>query len=993
MKGLAFKTSVLGLSLLSCLGTAHLQAAPGGDSRWIGLVQQQDVRGVVRNEQGQGIAGVTVLVSGTTIGTSTAADGSYRIAMPKGKAQLQFSIVGYSSQTLTVTGSTLDVTMAQAGTVLDELVVVGYGSTTKKDLTGAVNTVSSKDFNGGLVGSPEQLINGKTAGVQVMANSGSPSSGSTIRIRGGASLSASNDPLIVLDGVPLETGGICGNSGNFLSLINPNDIESMTVLKDASSTAIYGSRASNGVLLITTKKGKGDALRLSFSSIVSLQQALGVADMMSREEFAGLINSKGTAAQKALLGNASTDWLSEVFQDAIGTDNNLSLQGKIGTALPFRASVGYYNQQGTLRTDRTDRMTGALVLSPTFFDKHLSVNLNVKGARNNNRFANTDAIWSAVAFNPTQPIYSGKDVYGGYYESLDNAGLPATGANLNPLGLLNQEKHRSTVNRAVGNLDLDYKLHVLPELKAHLTLGYDYAKGDGYNHIPASAASNFSIGGAYDSYEQTLKNKLFTGYLNYNKLFADIKSTFDLTVGHDYQFWSARRPPIVYYNDAGDVRSTAIASDERHTLISWYGRLNYNYDSRYLLTATVRRDGTSRFSPENRWGTFPSVALAWRLSQEPFMQSIAFLDDLKLRASYGVTGQQEGIGNYGYLPVYNQGTAYAQYRFGEQYHLVYRPMVYNRDLRWETTKAFNYGVDFALWKNRVSGAVEYYSRKTHDLLANVPVAAGTNFDQNATINVGNVESRGFEFQLNTVPIQKDNLRWEVNFNATNQHMKVTNIALVQDATAVGSYVGPNVSGRGIQILTTGYQPYMFYVYKQLYNEAGKPLEGVYADLNGDGAIDEKDLYRYQSPAPKWIFGFNTQLTYKKWTAATTLRANLGNYVFNNTKMNLSAWETLQYVDPAINNLHRDYFHTGFQSRQYYSDYYVENASFLRMENLTLNYSFGKVGRISSLRVGAVAQNVFIISNYSGVDPEVPNGFDSSFYPRSRTFSLSVNMDF
>ncbi|WP_437922151.1 SusC/RagA family TonB-linked outer membrane protein [Sphingobacterium sp. LRF_L2] len=994
MKGFAFKTSLLSLSLLSCLGeVTDLHAATTAHSVWVGSALQQEVRGTVRNENGEGMAGVTVLVAGTTVGTSTDENGSYRINVPVGKSQLVFTLLGYTSQTLTVTGGTLDVQLTALRNELEELVIVGYGSSTKKDLTGAVNTVSSKDFNGGLVGSPEQLINGKTAGVQVMSNSGSPSAGSTIRIRGGASLSASNDPLIVLDGVPLETGGISGNSGNFLSLINPNDIESMTVLKDASATAIYGSRASNGVLLITTKKGKGDALRLSFSSIVSMQQAMGVADMMSRDEFADLINSRGTAAQKSLLGESSTDWLEEVFQSAMGTDNNLSLQGKIAKALPFRASVGYYDQQGTLRTDRSERMTGSLVLNPTFFDQHLAVNLNLKGARNNNRFANTDAIWSAIAFNPTQPIYSGVDAYGGYYESLDNAGLPATGANLNPLGLLRQERHRSNVNRGIGNLDVDYKFHFLPELKAHVTLGYDYAKGDGFNHIPASAANNFTIGGAYDTYAQTLKNKLFTGYLNYNKALPEIKSTIEVTAGHDYQYWSATRPPIVYYNDAAEVRSTAIGSDERHTLISWYGRLNYNYDSRYLLTATIRKDGTSRFSPENRWGTFPSLALAWRLSEESFLKGVSFLDDLKLRASYGVTGQQEGIGNYEYLPVYNLGTEYAQYRFGDQYHLVYRPSVYNRDLRWETTKAFNYGMDFSLWQGRVSGAVEYYTRKTHDLLANVPVAAGTNFDQNATINVGNVESRGLEFQLNTVPVQTENLRWEVNVNATNQDIKVTNIALVQDASSVGTYVGPSVSGRGIQILTTGYQPYMFYVYKQMYDEAGKPLEGVYADLNEDGAIDEGDLYRYQSPAAKWLFGFNTQVTYKKWSAATTLRANVGNYVFNNTKMNLSAWETVQYVDAALNNLHRDYLNTGFQTRQYYSDYYVENASFLRMENITLGYNFGKVWKISNLRAGAVVQNVFVISKYSGIDPEVPSGFDSSFYPRSRTFSLSLNMDF
>lgn len=954
---------------------------------------QQTVRGQVRDQNGLPLGGVTVKVPGTDMGTSTKEDGTYSMVLPEGKNQLSFSLIGHDEQTLTVSGTVLDVILLESGNMLEELVVVGYGSMTKRDLTGSVSTVNSEDFNTGLVGSPEQLINGKSAGVQVMSNSGSPSAGSTIRIRGGASLSASNDPLIVLDGVPLEAGGISGNSGNFLSLINPNDIESMTILKDASATAIYGSRASNGVLLITTKKGKGDQLRFSVSSVLSSQQPLGVASMLGTEEFRTLINEKGNDRQRALLGEVSTNWLDEVFQTAWGTDDNISASGKIGKYMPFRASAGYYNQQGTLLTDRAERITGSLVLNPSFFEDHLRVTANVKGARNNNRFANTDAIWTATAFNPTQPIYSGNDNYGGYYESLDNGGLPATGANLNPLGLLHQERHRSHVNRVIGNLDMDYKFHFLPELKAHVILGYDYAQGEGFNHVPETAANNFTIGGAYDTYQETLKNRLFTGYLNYNKELPHLKSNVELTVGHDYQYWSATRPPITYYNDREEVRSTAIARDQRHTLMSLYGRLNYSYDSRYLLTATVRRDGTSRFSPENRWGTFPSLALAWRLSEESFLQETSFLDDLKLRASYGVTGQQEGIGNYGYLPIYNQGTPYAQYRFGNQYHLVYRPSVYVRDLRWETTKAFNYGLDFALLRNRLSGSIEYYTRKTHDLLANVTVPAGTNFDQMATTNVGNIESRGFEFQLNTVPIDREDLRWELNINATSQHIKVTNITMVPDASSVGTYTGPEVNERGIQILTPGYQPYMFYVYKQLYDDTGRPLEGVYADLNGDGGINESDLYRYQSPAADWMFGFNTQISYKKWTAATTLRAHVGNYVYNNTKMNLSAWETLQYVDAALNNLHRDYLHTGFQARQYYSDYYVENGSFLRMENISVGYNLGRIGRISNMRVGAIAQNVFVWSKYSGIDPEVPNGFDSSFYPRSRTYSLSINLDF
>lgn len=996
MKGLTFKTGLVGLSMLSSfLCPIRMEAAVKFDSgaMFLSGMQQQDLSGRISDDKGEPISGATVLVTGTSIGTSSADDGSFKIRLPAGKNQITVSRVGYSSQTIVIQGNSVDVVLSSTSTQLEELVVIGYGSSSKKDLTGAVNTINSDDFNTGLVGSPEQLINGKSAGVQVMSNSGSPSAGSTIRIRGGASLSASNDPLIVLDGIPLEAGGISGNSGNFLSLINPNDIESMTVLKDASATAIYGSRASNGVLLITTKKGKGDQLRLTFSSILSIQQPTGVADMLSADAYSALIQEEGSAAQQALLGTASTNWLNEIFQNAFGTDNNLGLTGRIAKTMPFRASVGYYNQEGTLKTDRAERITGALVLSPTFFDDHLAVNVNIKGARNNNHFANTTAIWSALAFNPTLPIYSGQDAFGGYYESLDNAGQPANGANFNPLGLLFQEEHRSNVNRAISNLDLDYKFHFLPELKAHVTLGYDYAQGDGYNRIPASAANAFLYGGAYDEYGQTLKNKLFTGYLNYAKSYPDLKSNVELTVGHDYQYWSATSPAITYYNEAREVRSEALGTDERHVLFSLYGRLNYNYDSRYLLTATIRRDGTSRFSSDNRWGTFPSLALGWRLSQEDFLSDVSFLDDLKLRASYGVTGQQEGIGNYSYLPIYKQGTASAQYRFGNQYHLVYRPSVYNEDMRWETTKAFNYGLDFGFFGNRISGSIEYYNRKTHDLLAYVPVAAGTNFDQNATVNVGNVESSGVEFQVNTIPVQREDLRWEVGFNATTQHMKVTNIALVQDENSVGSYVGPVVSGRAIQVLTTGYEPYMFYVYKQVYDEHGKPLEGIYADLNGDGAINESDLYRYQSPAPKWIIGFNTQVSYKKWSAATTWRANLGNYVFNNTKMDLGAWETMQYVDAAINNLHEDYLNTGFQARQYYSDYYVENASFLRMENISLGYNFGRLGKVANLRAGAVVQNVFILSKYSGKDPEVPNGFDSSFYPRSRTFSLSLNLDF
>lgn len=953
--------------------------------------QQRAVQGVVRDGAGNPQAGVGVSVVGEAVQTATDAGGNYRITVPAGIHQLVFSSVGYLTQTVAADRDRIDVVLRPSSQDLEEVVVVGYGSQSRKDLTGSVANVGSKDFNAGLVGSAEQLINGKASGVQVMSNSGSPTAGSTIRIRGGASLSASNDPLIVLDGVPLESGGISGNGSNFMSLINPNDIESMTILKDASATAIYGSRASNGVVLITTKKGSAGGLRVGFSSVVSMQHQQQVASMLSPGQFEHVVREQGSTAQQGLLGGERTDWVGQVFQSAFGTDNNVSLSGSMAKAVPFRASVGFFDQQGTLKTDRTDRVTGALSVSPSFLDDHLTVNLNVKGALNNNRFANTDAIWSAVAFNPSQPVYSGNDKFGGFYESLDNAGVPATGANLNPVGLLEQETHRSRVARSTGNLDIDYKFHFLPALKAHVTLGYDYARGNGENRIPASAANAHTVGGSYNDYAQHTQNRLLTGYLNYTAPWEN--STLEVTAGYDFQYWSAKSPPVTYFNEAGDVQSTAMASDQRHTLLSLYGRVNYQYGSRYLVTATIRRDGTSRFSPDNRWGTFPSLALAWRLSQEAFLKGSNTVSDLKLRASYGVTGQQDGIGNYGYLSIYNRGDDFAQYRFGESFYHVYRPSVYVYDLRWETTRAFNYGVDFGLWGNRITGAAEYYTRQTHDLLANVPVPAGTNFDQTATTNVGNIESRGFEFQVNATPISREGLTWEVGFNATQQHMRVTNLSMVEDDKSVGSYVGPWVSGRGIQILTTGYEPNMFYVYKQVYDGQGKPLENVYADLNGDGVINEADLYRYQSPAARWFLGFNTQVSYKRWTAGTTLRANLDNYVFNNTKMDLGAWETLQYVPAALNNLHSDFLNTGFRARQYYSDYYVENASFLRMENLTLGYDVGRVAGNGRLRLGAIVQNVFVLTDYSGNDPELPGGFDSTFYPRPRTYSLSVNLQF
>lgn len=958
--------------------------------------QTKKVTGIITDETGEAITGALVKIPQTTLGTMTNVNGQYAIELPQGKNQLEFSFLGYEKQIIEVNSrDQINVRLQPTSFDIDEVVVIGYGTQKKGDLTGSISSVSSKDFNTGLISSPEQLINGKVSGVQIMSNSGSPTSGSTIRIRGGASLNASNDPLIVLDGVPLEIGGISGNSGNFLALINPSDIESMTILKDASSTAIYGSRASNGVLIITTKKGSGDRLKVNFTTTNSVQTRTKLTDMLSREEFINIVNSEGSDAQKALLGSSATNWNDEIYQTAFGTDNNLSLSGRLAKNVPVRVSLGYYNQDGLVRTDNAERITGSFSLSPSFFQDHLKLNVNAKASHNNNRFANSSTIWNAATWNPTLPVYSGNDTFGGYTEALDNAGQLVTGGTINPLGALKQYKSTSRVSRLIGNFDLDYKMHFLPELKFHATLGYDYAKGQGRIYVPAEAAQyKTSNGRDYKYGPQKNTNRLLTTYFNYNKFIDSWKSSLDATVGYDYQHWKSTSPLYSELNTLGEAQSTTAASDQRHVLLSYYSRLNYTFDSRYMLTATIRKDGTSRFSKENRWGTFPSLALAWRLSEEAFLKDNKVLSNLKLRASYGVTGQQEGIGNYNYLPVYTYSQDGAQAQFGNQWYYTYRPEAYVENLKWETTSSWNFGLDLGFLKERLSGSVDFYTRKTKDLLATVASPAGTNFDKNILTNVGNVDSKGIEFTLSASPIQSKDWNWDVSFNMTWQKMKVKNLSLVEGGATTNLSAGAWIDGQNVQVLSEGYAPYMFYVYKQLYDtETGKPIEGAYADLNDDGEINSGDLYHYKSPAPDFIFGFSTSLNYKKWMLSTSLRASVGNYVYNGMAMNTGAMGTMSYNSYQLNNLHRSYLTTGFKSRQHLSDYYVENGSFLKMDNLSLSYNFGRVCRWFSLNASVLMQNVFCITKYSGVDPEIPSGMDASFYPRPRTYSINLGFEF
>ena len=963
------------------------------------MAQTRTIKGEVTDAQnGEALIGATVMVEGEKGGTVTDFDGNFSLQVSSSAKKIKVSYIGYIDKVLSISDN-MKVKLESDSKALADVVVIGYGTARKSDLTGSVATVKSKDFNKGLVSSPEQLINGKVSGVQIMSNSGSASAGSTIRVRGGASLNASNDPLIVLDGVPLEQGGISGNSSNFLSMINPSDIESMTVLKDASSTAIYGSRASNGVIIITTKKGQQGAVKVNFNTTNSLQTRAQMVDMLSRDEFVNVINQYGSANQKSLLGTANTDWNDEVYRTAFGTDNNLSVSGSIDKWLPFRVSVGYYNQSGLVRKDNVERWTGNVVLTPSFFQDHLKLTINAKGTLNNNSFNNGGAVWAAATFNPTIPVYSGNDKYGGYNEALDADGVPVNAGVRNPRGLVDLYDSKSKVSRFIGSMDVDYKVHFLPDLKLHATVGADYAKGDGTVYVPAYAAQSYnkdeSLGGSDYKYgPQKNENRLLTLYANYAKYFEDIKSNVDLTAGYDYQYWKSTTPLYYTKSAAGTTLSTVKASDYRHVMLSYYGRVNYSFDGKYLLTATVRRDASSRFSKDTRWGTFPSVALGWTLTEEPWLKNQKVLSNLKLRASYGVTGQQEGIGNYNYLPVYTYSVTGAEAFINGQYINTYRPEAYVSDLKWETTTSWNFGLDFGFLDGRIGGAIDFYTRKTKDLLASVPTAAGTNFSKTILTNVGNVDSKGIEISLNATPIQTKDWEWNLSYNFTWQNMKVKNLSLTKGGSQTNVKVGPSIDAYQFQVLSEGYEPYMFYVYHQLYDsKTGKPIEGAYADLNNDGEINESDLYRYHSPAPKYIMGLSTSLRYKQLTLGMSFRANIDNYVYNGMGMSTGAFETVSYNNSQLNNLNTSFLKTGFKTRQYLSDYYVENASFLKLDNLSLSYNVGKINKWASLTVSAMVQNVFTITGYSGTDPEVPNGMDNSFYPRPRTYSVSLGLQF
>lgn len=881
---------------------------------------------------------------------------------------------------------------------IDEVVLIGYGKQKKSDLTGSITSVTAKDFNGGAT-SAGQLIQGKTPGVQITNNSGAPGSGTAIRIRGTASLNGNNSPLIVIDGVPQDFTGVNG-AADPLSLINPNDIETFDILKDASATAIYGNRATNGVILITTKKGTAGKLKVNFSTVASLSTKMGNVDVLNADEFRNFVNTYASDAYKAKLGTANTNWQDLIYQKAWGADNNVAISGGI-KGLPYRLSVGYNEQNGIVKTNSFRRTSVGLNLNPKFFDNHLSVNVSAKGTFTDNRFADGGVIKSATYFDPTQPVYSGNSSYGGYYEWLLNGGLNVN-ANANPLATLMAIHDVSSVTRGLGNAQLDYKFHFLPDLHFNVNAGYDYTKSEGQKKIDARYKSGFNDKGSSNIYTMEKKNKLLETYFNYVKNISAINTGVDLTAGYSYQDFLTSIPGAINYKGNAP---TQINNDfeTRNTLISFYGRAIFTVANKYIISGSLRRDGSSRFfngTRDNLWGNFPGVSVAWKLNEESFIKNISSISTLKLRAGWGKTGQQELPGldsnkpnNYPAFAAYNPSGAGANYQFGEQYYYMFRANIYNPYLTWETTTTKNIGLDYGFLNNRIMGSIDVFRKDTEKLLVDSPIAAGDLSNHNL-LNVGNMENKGIEASITVIPIKNDKMTWELNFNATHYKPVITNLLTRADASfniPVGGIEGG--AGNTIQAHAVGYAPNAFWVYQQVYDSAGKPIDGAFVDRNNDGKIDVYDKYYYKSTTPDALLGFSTKLSVKNWDFGLSARAVLGNYVYNNASSNssLQSASTNEYLQNVFNTAPEYKFK---DANRAFSDIFVENASFFRLDNINIGYNFGELfTKGSNLKVYAMAQNVFVITKYSGVDPEVFGGIDNGYYQSPKVYSLGFNFQF
>ena len=999
-------------SVLSCLAAPFISAQVG-----------YEVKGIVQDALGP-VIGVTLIEQGTSNGTSTGLDGDFVLTVSGPDAMVEVSCIGYKTLTFKASQMPPVITVTEDALFLDDVVVIGYGTVKKEDMTGSITAIKSEDINRGAVVSTQDMMKGKVPGLQIIPGDGGPGSGSTIRIRGAASLNASNDPLIVIDGVPIAVDGGAGMA-NPLETINPNDIESFTVLKDASSAAIYGSRASNGVIIITTKKGKGGRPQVSYSGSVSVQTNSKRIPTMAPGEFRAYVAETfpaGTATGdyvQAHLGDSDTDWQDLIFRTAISHDHNVSLSGNVKERMPYRASVGWTSQQGTLHTSDYDRGTLDLSLSPNFFDNHLTVSLSGKGVYTHQNYADGGTVGNAAFFNPTQyPYFRNEDgsidytTTNGFWNYGTGRGenfTPNTLLGVGPLSQLYDVDNYGRAMRMIGNAQVDYKVHGFEALKFNLSLGIDMSQYKSHNGVnPGSFQAyadteNRGIG-QYSESVQFRRNEVLEFYANFNKEWGI--HHLDIMAGYSWQNFYSRDRSVSYFNITGEQKgddSRYPSNEQESFLVSFYGRINYSIDSRYLFTFTLRDDASSRFSPETRWGLFPSGAFAWNIKAEPFMEDVSPVSQLKLRLSVGQTGQQEIGSNYPYMSIYSLSTdVYKQYYMGNAgYQFYYTPGAYDPDIKWETTTTYNAGVDFGFLNDRITGNVDVYLRQTKDLLNSVITPMGSNFGNTVLTNIGSMENKGLEFSINAVPVETEDWHLSIGFNGTFQDTRFTKLNNTDNpdyAIQVGSI--SKGTGSMLSVHKVGYAPYSYRTFQQVYDSDGKPIQNALVDRDGDGSITDADRYiSGKSPNAKFFYGLNLKLSYRNWDFGFNGHGSAGNWLFND----FASANSTSYLDVNSGNLPNfaQYVKkTGFTAansgEQWYSDMFLENASFFRMDDINLGYTFRNIRNWDgSIRLAFSAQNVFVITGYSGVDPECTNatGIDGTMWPRPRTFSLRVNVNF
>ena len=958
----------------------------------IGILAQNTITGVVVDgSNGSPLPGANIVIEGTSTGTSTDFDGKFSLSNVKTGQVLIFSYTGFISQKVTYTNqNSFLITLIEDVSTLKDIVVIGYGTVKKKDATGSVAVIDTKDFNKGSNVTTENLLQGRVAGVTINT-SGAPGSGSQIRIRGGSSLFASNDPLIVIDGLPIENATVKGST-SFLASLNPNTIESISVLKDASATAIYGSRASNGVIIITTKKGSQKELEVDYNFQYGSGKVFNTVDVFNATQFRQMIADR-FPARVSQLGDADTDWQKEIYRRTDFVDNSISLRGNLFNALPSRLTIGNTYQEGLRLTNKFNRSTVGLSLSPSLFKDHLKLKLNANYSNEKNRFA--DGVeGSAIAFDPTQPVYDSNSIYGGFFEYYNPSnGELTTQAPRNPVAQLLQTNDTGLSNRFFGNFELDYKLHFFPKVRGVVNVGFDEATGERTRLVGSNAGSGPSNAnipfGTNEFGTETRRNKLLDAYFVYNNTFNKFK--FDLTAGYSYQKWESEN--FATNNTLGPNQLGPISIvDFDRVLISYFGRSNISFNDKYLLTLTLRRDSSSKFEPENRNAYFPGAAFAWQV-KEDFFKDSSTVSDLKLRLGWGESGQQDIGNNNDYLQFYNIGQVNSQYVFGALPIPIAVSAKLSNGLKWETTTTYNAGVDFGLFNNKITGTVDAFYKQSRDLLARVATADGSNFSNTSFQNIGTLETKGIEASLSSDIVKTENTTWNVSVNATTFAREITELNKARFIR-----VGENVAGTGTQaqVFMPGFSPYSFYVFKQLYDSNNQPIEGAYADLNGDGIINSDDKYIYKNPDPKVTLGFASSFNYKNLDLYFNLRANIGNRVFNQVAASRAQYDVVNSGN-ALFNVPTAVQETNFSttSNVVLSDYYVVNGSFLRMDNITLGYTFPKwLEGKASLRIFAGCQNAFLITKYAGLDPEVQNnGFDNTIYPRQRQILFGTNIKF